>query len=161
SVVNALSGRCDVHVDRGGHEWAVSFRRGVPGEFAGDGFDAAFKQGSGLRKLGKIPKSRTGTRTRFWPDRQIFVPGAEVDAESLIQRARQTAYLVPGLSITVTDNRPTRAGADDGLPRTVEFHFGGGISEFCAHLSTGDPVTGVLRLAGSGQFTETIPVLDD
>ena len=54
SVVNALSGRCDVHVDRDGYEWAVSFRRGVPGEYAGDGIDAAFKQGSGLRKLGKI-----------------------------------------------------------------------------------------------------------
>ncbi|MDR2985918.1 MAG: type IIA DNA topoisomerase subunit B [Nocardiopsaceae bacterium] len=161
SVVNALSGRCDVHVDRGGYEWAVSFRRGVPGEYAGDGYDAAFKRGSGLRKLGKVPKSRTGTRTRFWPDRQIFVPGAEMDAESLIQRARQTAYLVPGLSITVTDDRPVRAAADDKLPRTVEFHFGGGISEFCAHLSSGEPVTDVLRLAGSGQFTETIPVLDD
>jgi DNA gyrase subunit B len=161
SVVNALSGRCDVHVDRAGYEWAVSFRRGVPGEYANDGLDAAFKQGSGLRKLGKIPKSRTGTRTRFWPDKQIFVPGAEMDAEPLIQRARQTAYLVPGLSITVTDNRPAHGGAENGAPRTVEFHFGGGISEFCAHLSSGQPVTDVLRLAGSGQFTETIPVLDE
>jgi len=161
SVVNALSGRCAVHVDRDGSEWAVSFRRGVPGEYAGGGFDAAFKQGSGLRKLGKIPKSRTGTRTRFWPDRQIFVPGAEMDVESLIQRARQTAYLVPGLSITVTDDRPVRSGADEGLPRTVEFHFSGGISEFCAHLSSGEPVTEVLRLTGAGQFTETIPVLDE
>ncbi len=161
SVVNALSGRCDVHVDRDGYEWAVSFRRGVPGEYAGDGIDAAFTPGCGLRKAGKVPKSRSGTRTRFWPDRQIFVPGAEMDAESLIQRARQTAYLVPGLSITVTDNRPARSGADDGLPRTVEFHFGGGISEFCAELSDGEPVTDVLRLTGSGQFTETIPVLDE
>ncbi len=165
SVVNALSGRCDVHVERGGYEWAASFRRGVPGEYAGDGLDAAFTPGSGLRKLGKVAKSRSGTRTRFWPDRQIFVPGAEMDAEPLIQRARQTAYLVPGLSITVTDDRPARAESDDGQssapPRIVEFHFGGGISEFCAHLSTGEPVTEVLRLTGSGQFTETIPVLDD
>src|SRR5262245_34035676 len=75
SVVNALAGRCDVDVDRDGYEWAASFRRGVPGEFAGDGFDAAFKQGSGLRKLGKIPKSRTGTRTRVRPDRQTLAPG--------------------------------------------------------------------------------------
>ena len=37
SVVNALSGRLDVQVDREGAEWAISFRRGVPGEFAGDG----------------------------------------------------------------------------------------------------------------------------
>ncbi|HEX5191063.1 MAG TPA: DNA topoisomerase IV subunit B [Streptosporangiaceae bacterium] len=161
SVVNALSGRCDVHVERGGYEWAVSFRRGVPGTYAGDGADAAFKPGSGLRKLGKVAKSHTGTRTRFWPDRQIFVPGADMDAGSLIQRARQTAYLVPGLSITVIDDRSARDDAEDGSPRVAEFHFGGGISEFCAHLSNGEPVTDVLRLTGSGQFTETIPVLDD
>jgi DNA gyrase subunit B len=161
SVVNALSHRLDVHVDRQGQEWAVSFRRGVPGEFAGDGPDARFKPGSGLRKIRKVPKSRTGTQTRFWPDRQIFVPGADMDAEALVQRARQTAYLVPGLSITVTDDRPARDGADDGLPRTVEFHFSGGISEFCADLSSAPPVTDVLRLTGSGRFTETIPVLDD
>jgi len=161
SVVNALSHRLDVHVDRSGSEWAASFRRGVPGEYGGDSPDAAFRPGSGLRKVRKVPKTRTGTRIRFWPDRQIFVPGADMDAEALVQRARQTAYLVPGLSITVTDDRPAREGADDGLPRTVEFHFGGGISEFCADLSTGQPVTDVLRLTGSGRFTETIPVLDD
>ena len=161
SVVNALSHRLDVHVDRGGHEWAASFRRGVPGEFGDDGPDAGFRPGSGLRKVRKVPKTRTGTRTRFWPDRQVFVPGSDMDAEALVQRARQTAYLVPGLSITVMDDRPARDGADDGLPRTVEFHFGGGISEFCAELSRGEPVTDVLRLTGSGRFTETIPVLDD
>jgi DNA gyrase subunit B len=161
SVVNALSHRLDVHVDREGYEWAASFRRGVPGEYSGDGPEAAFRRESGLRKVRRVPRTRTGTRTRFWPDRQIFVPGADMDAEALVQRARQTAYLVPGLSITVTDDRPARDGADDGLPRTVEFHFGGGISEFCAELSTGQPVTDVLRLTGSGRFTETIPVLDD
>ncbi len=162
SVVNALSGRLDVHVDREGSEWAVSFRRGVPGVYSGDGLDAGFRAGSGLRKLGRVPKARTGTRTRFWPDRQIFVPGADMDADSLIQRARQTAYLVPGLSISVTDERPGADGGEDGGgPKTAEFRFDGGISEFCAHLSTGQPVTDVLRLTGSGQFTETIPVLDD
>ena len=161
SVVNALSHRLDVQVDREGYEWAASFRRGVPGEYSGDGPDAAFRRGSGLRKVRKVPKTRTGTRTRFWPDRQVFVSGADMDVEALVQRARQTAYLVPGLSITVTDDRPARDGADDGLPRTVEFHFGGGISEFCAALSTGQPVTDVVRLTGSGRFTETIPVLDD
>ena len=43
----------------------------------------------------------------------------------------------------------------------AEFRFDGGISEFCAHLSPGEPVTDVLRLAGSGVFSETVPVLDD
>jgi DNA gyrase subunit B len=41
------------------------------------------------------------------------------------------------------------------------FRFDGGISEFCAHLGSGEPVTDVLRLTGTGNFTETIPVLDD
>ncbi len=156
SVVNALSARLDVHVDREGHEWAASFRRGVPGEFDGDGPDAAFRPASGLRKVRKIAGGRTGTRTRFWPDRQIFVPGAELDFEALVQRARQTAYLVPGLSVMVTDERPGPAG-----PRTAEFRYAGGIGEFCAHLSPGEPVTDVIRLTGSGRFTETVPVLDE
>ncbi len=44
--------------------------------------------------------------------------------------------------------------------REAEFRFAGGISEFCAHLSRGEPVTDVVRLVGSGRFTETVPVLD-
>ncbi|HUC56723.1 MAG TPA: DNA topoisomerase IV subunit B [Streptosporangiaceae bacterium] len=159
SVVNALSGRLDVRVDREGYEWLGTFRRGVPGEFAGDGPDAKFARASGLRKLGKVPKSRTGTRIRFWPDKQIFVPGARLDFDWLVERARQTAYLVPGLNLTITDNRTDDGDGD--TPRTVEFSFAGGISEFCAHLSAGEPVTDVLRLTGSGQFAETVPVLDD
>jgi DNA gyrase subunit B len=162
SVVNALSGRLDVRVDREGYEWLGSFRRGVPGEFAGEGPDAKFTPGSGLRKLARVPKTRTGCRIRFWPDRQIFVPGAKLDFDPLIERARQTAYLVPGLSIAITDER---ADGEDGAvadePRTVRFSFVGGISEFCAHLSSGTPVTDVLRLTGTGRFAETVPVLDD
>ncbi|HET9897082.1 MAG TPA: DNA topoisomerase IV subunit B [Streptosporangiaceae bacterium] len=159
SVVNALSGRLDVVIEREGYEWLASFRRGVPGTFAGDGPDARFTPGSGLRKLGKVmPKSRTGTRVRFWPDRQVFVPGAKLEFAPLIERARQTAYLVPGLSISITDQRVPDG---DGQPEAVEFSFVGGIGEFCAHLGTGEPVTDVLRLTGSGQFTETVPVLDD
>ena len=179
SVVNALSGRLDVHVDREGYEWAVSFRRGVPGQFSGTDPDAPFEPGSGLRRVRKVPKSQTGTRVRFWPDRQIFVPGADLAFDALTQRARQTAYLVPGLSIAVVDERPaglapagsavagqavagqTAAGQTAAGPQTAEFRFVGGISEFCAHLSSGDPVTDVLRLTGSGQFTETVPVLDE
>src|SRR5689334_12719006 len=42
SVVNALSARLDVEVDRDGHTHAMSFKRGLPGDFAGDGPDAKF-----------------------------------------------------------------------------------------------------------------------
>jgi DNA gyrase subunit B len=172
SVVNALSGRLDVWVDKAGYEWSISFRRGVPGEFAGDGPAAPFKPASGVRKGRKLAKSATGTRIRFWPDRQVFIPGAEWKFGWLAQQARQTAYLVPGLTIKVTDERPPREHAEEGhaeeapaydpvAGQTAEFRFAGGISEFCAHLSRGEPVTDVLRIAGSGMFTETVPVLDD
>jgi DNA gyrase subunit B len=178
SVVNALSARLDVQVDRGGAEWSASFRRGVPGEFAAAGPDAPFAPESGLRKGRRVPKTQTGTRVRFWPDRQIFVPGADWGFPPLAERARQTAYLVPGLSIRIEDHRSApgapeagaegaaeaMAGRGEGGPgglREAEFRFDGGISEFCAHLSGGQPVTDVLRLTGAGQFTETVPVLDD
>ena len=73
SVVNALAARVDVSVDREGHEWAASFRRGVPGEFAGPGPKAAFTSRKGLRKVRRVAKKVTGTRIRFWPDPQVFV----------------------------------------------------------------------------------------
>ena len=190
SVVNALSARLDVSVKKGGYDWTMSFRRGVPGIFAGEGPDAEFTPASGVHQGGKVSKTAHGTTVRFWPDRQIFVPGTEWSFGWLARQARQTAYLVPGLTIRVTDERPAgpgrdgdqlRAGGADSLPaggepaeegaaggraedtaeRQAEFRFEGGISEFCAHLSAGAPVTDVLRITGSGHFTETVPVLDD
>jgi DNA gyrase subunit B len=168
SVVNALSARLDVDVDRDGQTWGASFRRGVTGEFDGDGPAADFTKKTGLRQLGK-PANRkaNGTRIRFWPDRQVFLKDAQFSYTSLAERARQTAYLVPGLTISVRDEggRPTRnAEGEAGDPtaaRDAEFRFDGGISEFCAHLGSGEAVTEVLRLTGTGNFTETIPVLDD
>jgi len=163
SVVNALAARLDVEVDRGGHTHAVSFRRGVPGEFAGEGPQAAFTRRKGLRQVRRIAKRVTGTRIRFWPDRQIFLRDAGIPFGSLAERARQTAYLVPGLTVRVLDRRggdPDPGGAAAG-PAEQEFRFDGGISEFCAHLAPDEPVTDVLRLSGSGRFTETVPVLDE
>jgi DNA gyrase subunit B len=192
SVVNALSGRLDVQVDKDGGQWTASFRRGVIGEFSGPQPDAPFVPGQGLRRVRRVAKTLTGTRIRFWPDGQVFVRDARWSFDALAQRARQTAYLVPGLTIRVRDERAAArlaavpgqpepglravadpdhgadhgeaAGtADRGLagPQEAEFRFAGGISEFCTHLSPGDPVTEVVRLAGAGQFTETVPVLDD
>ncbi len=177
SVVNALSARLDVWVEKAGYEWTMSFRRGVPGEFSGERPDAAFTPASGLRKGRKVAKTATGTTIRFWPDRQIFIPGADWSFNWLAQQARQTAYLVPGLAIRIADERPLPrqpaadlsggVPAEDGtahdgqLARSAEFRFDGGISEFCAHLSAGEPVTDVLRITGNGLFSETIPVLDE
>src|SRR6201996_6958116 len=202
SVVNALSSRLDLEVDRGGHTWAASFRRGVTGEFTDHGEptpSASFTRRTGLRQLRRVAKKVTGTRTRFWPDQQVFVRDARFSFTAITERARQTAYLVPGLAIYIRDERPPAqsdaplitpaeatpaattdpAGVDgDGAgpvttaltltdpatpagPREAEFRFDGGISEFCEHLSSGEAVTDVLRLEGAGNFTETVPVLDD
>jgi DNA gyrase subunit B len=158
SVVNALSARLDVEVDRNGHTHAVSFRRGVPGAFAGAGPDAKFEAGGGLRKAKKIPKSRLGTRVRYWADRQIFLKDARLSLETLHQRARQTAFLVPGLTIVVRDEYGLGEGGSKG---EESFRYDGGISEFCEYLATDRPVCDVLRFSGQGTFKETVPVLDD
>jgi DNA gyrase subunit B len=154
SVVNALSSRLDVEVDRNGATHLMSFRRGVPGVFAGDAPDAPFEPGNALRKVGKVAKGVTGTRIRYWPDRQIFLPGAELSLTQLLARARQTSFLVPGLELAVTDART--AEVTDEV-----FKHDGGISEFCDYLATGAPVTEVIRLQGTDKFTETVPMLDD
>src|SRR3954453_18281174 len=137
SVVNALSARLDVEVDRGGHTHAISFRRGVPGAFADNGADAKFEAASGLRKTKRIPKTRTGTRVRYWADRQIFLKDAKLSLENLHQRARQTAFLVPGLTIVVRDEYGLGEGGsnDEG-----SFRFDGGISEFWKSLASYKPV---------------------
>jgi DNA gyrase subunit B len=164
SVVNALSARLDVEVDRDGRTWAASFRRGVTGEFAGPGPEADFTRKAGLRPLARLAgtgraRKATGTRIRFWPDRQVFLRDARFSFDVVTERARQTAYLVPGLGITILEEPP--GGSEPDEPRRAEFRFDGGISEFCAHLGSGEPVTDAIRLTGSGHFTETIPVLDD
>jgi DNA gyrase subunit B len=158
SVVNALSARLDVEVDRGGHTHAISFRRGVPGSFAGGGADARFEAASGLRKAKKIPKSRSGTRVRYWADRQIFLKDAKLSLENLHQRARQTAFLVPGLTIVVRDEFGLGEGGSKG---EESFRFDGGISEFCEYLASDRGICDVLRFTGQGTFKETVPVLDE
>jgi DNA gyrase subunit B len=158
SVVNALSARLDVEVDRAGNTHAISFRRGVPGAFAAIGPDAKFEAASGLRKAKRIPKTRTGTRVRYWADRQIFLKDAKLSLENLHQRARQTAFLVPGLTIVVRDEYGLGEGGSKG---EESFRFDGGISEFCEYLATDKPVNDVLRFSGQGTFKETVPVLDD
>ncbi|MFF2524966.1 DNA gyrase/topoisomerase IV subunit B [Streptomyces liangshanensis] len=160
SVVNALSARLDVEVDRNGATHGISFRRGVPGIFTEQGPDAPFDPANGLLKGKRVPRTRTGTRVRYWADRQIFLKDAKLSLEHLHQRARQTAFLVPGLTIVVRDERA--AGESEGGGTVEEtFRFDGGISEFCEYLAQDKAVCDVLRLTGSGTFKETVPVLDD
>ncbi|MCP9335580.1 DNA gyrase/topoisomerase IV subunit B [Cutibacterium acnes] len=164
SVVNAVSVRLDVEVDRKSTVWGMSFRRGVPGVFEGEGPDAPFTPGSGVRKVGKAKRGVTGTRVRYWPDRQIFLPDAKLSWSKLADRARQTAFLVPGLEIVITDERGIQTDPETGdVLETVSetMRFDGGISEFAEYLATNQPVNNVMRLQGETSFTETVPMLDE
>ena len=155
SVVNALSERLDVEVDRGGKTYAMSFHRGEPGLFAGSGPDSPFtpfERSSELRVVNKAPRGVTGTRIRYWADRQIFTKDAAFGHDELVQRVRQTAFLVPGLEIVVLDER-----ADEHVE--TSYRFDGGISEFADFLAPDAAVTDTWRLTGTGTFTETVPVL--
>jgi len=155
SVVNALSSRLDVDVDRTPAQQGMSFQRGFPGVFAGEGPGAKFSPGSGLSRKGKrVAKGKTGTRIRFWPDRQIFTKDATYVFDELVTRARQTSFIVPGLELVIRDERGTE-------PVEETFRHDGGIAEFAQFLAADEPVTDVLRLQGMDSFTETVPMLDD
>ena len=160
SVVNALSARLDVEVDRGGKTYAMSFRRGEPGIFddsKGIGADSPFtpfENESILREIGKVAKGVSGTRVRYWTDPQIFIKDARFELEDLIGRARQTAFLVSGLSLSVRDERGSE-------PQEHNFKFDGGLTEFAEFLAKDTALTNTWRIVGDGAYSETIPVLDE
>ena len=154
SVVNALAERLDAEVDRNGKIYWMSFKRGVAGIFDGDGPKAPFTPASGLRTIGKVSAKVTGTRIKWWSDRQIFLKEAELDIEDVYARARQTSFLVPGLTIIVNDNRTKTI-------TTQTFYHKGGISEYCEFLQPDAPIGDVIRIYGTGHYQETVPVLDD
>jgi DNA gyrase subunit B len=155
SVVNALSARLDVDVDRTPSQQGMSFRRGAPGVFDGEGPTATFAERSGLtRKGGRVARNRTGTRIRFWPDRQIFTKDAQFEWDGLIGRARHTSFIVPGLELVIRDLRGDQ-------PVEEKFRHDGGIAEFTEFLAHDEKVTDILRLRGTDSFVETVPLLDD
>ncbi|MEY3625140.1 MAG: hypothetical protein RL696_521, partial [Actinomycetota bacterium] len=154
SVVNALSSRLDVEVDRDGATYQMSFRRGEPGRFSGAGPDAsftAFEDGSELTKIGKVAKGVTGTRVRYWPDRQIFEASAAFSLQDLENRLRQTAFLVPGLKLLATD---------ESSATKLEYQFEGGIAEYAEFLAKDLAIVPTKRIQFETTFEETVPVLD-
>ncbi|AUD91477.1 DNA gyrase/topoisomerase IV subunit B [Bifidobacterium breve] len=123
SVVNALSSRLDVEVDRDGKTHHMAFHQGHPGVYAdadpaNPSPDSPFKRTrknkpTELEIIGKVSPKTTGTRIRYWYDPEIFNKTAEFSYEQLIDRVRQTSFLVPGLKITIVDeNVPETNGAD-------------------------------------------------
>ena len=148
SVVNALSSKLVAQVDRDGHTYELAFRERVAGQFSGSSFTA----GHQLAEVKRISKNKTGTRIRFWADRDVFDADARVDTEEVHQRVVQACFLVPGVKIRVVDKR---AGASSD---PFEFVSRGGLTDLVDHLSTGENACEVIALSGIDTFTERVPV---
>ncbi len=123
SVVNALSTRVVLDVDRGGTRWrqeyAVERKRG-------GGVRPGVPQGP-LKAVGKSPRGHTGTAVTFWPDPEVFEE-LEFRAATVAERLQQMAFLNGGLTIALHDERP-------GHENEQTFRFDGGIVDFVRHLN--------------------------
>jgi DNA gyrase subunit B len=133
SVVSALSIRLDVEVLRDGYAWRQSYRTGDPAAplARGEATDAH------------------GTIITFWPDPSIFET-TDWNFETLSRRLQEMAFLVRGLAIMLTDQRPAYI---NGEPRVVAYQYDGGIADFVRYLNgTKDPVhASVIEFGDEGQ----------
>ena len=116
SVVNALSTRVEVEIDRDGKRYAMSFR---------DGGEPDEK----LKEIGDAPEGRTGTTVRFWPDPAIFKEGIEFRAATLLERFQMMAFLNKGLELAFVDKRP-----EASVPEQT-YVYAGGIVDFVQHVN--------------------------
>jgi DNA gyrase subunit B len=114
SVVNALSQKLVVEVQRDGFTWTQSYERG--------------KRLSPLKK-GKAT-TKTGTKVTFWPDPEIFVETLEFKRETLAERMRELAFLNKGAEITLSDERESPVHKE-------LFKASGGLVDFVKYLAQG------------------------
>jgi DNA gyrase subunit B len=149
SVVNALAAKVVAEVDKDGATHRLTFVEQVPGRIDAKG---AFKPGSTLEVVKKIPPKRSGTRVRFWPDLEIFDPGLSIEYELVRDHCAQVCFLVPGLKVRLVDKR----GSTPREPE--EFVAKGGLADLVETLSIGEAVTEVVTLHGTGTFEEKVPV---
>ena len=125
SVVNALSTRFEVAVNRQGFTWNMAFTNSVP--------DAPLAQGD--------PSDITGTTITFWPSAEIFET-VEFDYQTLRTRFQQMAFLNRGLRIKLTDLRPQEQveGEDGELVTPAaphdEFMYEKGIEDYVRYLNS-------------------------
>ena len=117
SVVNALSTKVEVEVHREGHVWRQDYRHGVP--------TAPLAKGEA--------SDITGTTVTFWADGDIFET-LDFDFTTLARRFQEMAFLNKGLTINIVDER-IKAQDSDGNPRTEQYHYEGGISDFVKHIN--------------------------
>ena len=110
SVVNALSEKYKVEVSRQGFVWRQEYMRGEP--------LTPVEKGEATDK--------TGTKTTFWPDPEIFTETTEIDCDVIATRLREMAFLNKGLKIIFTN-----AHTDE----TETFHYVGGIGSYVEFLN--------------------------
>jgi DNA gyrase subunit B len=116
SVVNALSERLVLEIDRDGRRHRQEFAKGG-------------KPRTKLEVVGPAPKGRRGTSVTFWPDPTIFAAeGTEFVARTVLERLQTMAFLNRGLEIHFRDER-------DGREQEVTFLYKGGIVDFVKHLN--------------------------
>ncbi len=115
SVVNALSVRVDVEIRKDGHVWTQQYTNSKPGPLI---------KGASVKD--------TGTTVTFWPDGRIF-ESTTFSFETIYRRLQEMAFLNRGLSITLTDERPS--DTEETEPRSVTFMYKGGIADFVRHLN--------------------------
>ncbi|MGE4198394.1 MAG: DNA gyrase subunit B, partial [Phycisphaerales bacterium] len=121
SCVNALSEWLECEVYRDGKVHAIEFERG--------------KTAKPLTVAGPIPPGsdlKTGTKVTFMPDSEIF-PDTRFDYAILSTRLRELAYLNPGITIRLRDERV----GPDGKIKSETFHARNGLLEYIEHLMAG------------------------
>ncbi len=122
SVVNALSERLVVEVDKNGSRHVQEFAKGgtPQGKLAVVGETP---------KRGRFPR-QSGTSVTFWPDPTIFVAeGTEFVARTVLDRLQTVAFLNRGLEIVFRDERPDKE-------QEVTYQYKGGLVDFVRHLNS-------------------------
>ncbi len=119
SVVNALSSRVEVEIDRDGERHAMAFRDG------GELIERLHVIGDS--PLGPDGEPRTGTTVRFWPDPTIF-DEISFRAATLTERFQMMAFLNAGLQISFVDQRSESA-------EEIVYRYDGGIRDFVRHVN--------------------------
>lgn len=125
SVVNALSSKLDLHIERDGTQFEMGFAVEKKGKVVRSGV----AQGK-LKKVGTVPKTRTGTTIKFWPDVEVF-DTTEFKTNTICERLQIMAFLNKGLTIGFHDERKTVSS----LNKDITFKYDGGIVDFVKHLN--------------------------
>ena len=121
SVVNGLSARLDMRIFRGGSEWFMRFRDGVPeAPLSEVGPSPALPEGT--NRQGPV----TGTEITFLPSPQTF-GNTEFDFTTLEHRLRELAFLNSGVTLVLSDLRGIE-------PKSLTLHFEGGLEAFARYL---------------------------